>query len=226
MLIHYLLHTDRRALLRSVARRSGIVFVVLLLLIPVPIVSDDDHTPLSQDIARMYVSAEAHPDRYFASVNLGEQYLTFSQPSTAKTAELYARLHPENMVETPESNQDIVWNYLLIKGFSEEQAAGIMGNMMQEHRFRTDGDGICQWIGGRKTRLRKLAASGLLETQLYFMYEVELKGAYKHALNAVLESDTIREATIAFEEHYERAGIPAMGKRIAYAESIYSQYME
>src|SRR3990167_9928557 len=42
--------------------------------------------------------------------------------------------------EPPQNNEDVVWNFLIAQGFTKVQTAGIMGNLKQEHQFRTDGD--------------------------------------------------------------------------------------
>lgn len=124
---------------------------------------------------------------------------------------------------TPTENERITWDFLRAQGFSREQAAGIMGNLMQEHRFNTDGDGLAQWTGGRKARLMALDDPYSIYTQLDFMMS-ELNGSYLAAKNAILASITIEDATIAFQNIYERCGICVEDRRIGYAISIYERY--
>lgn len=81
-------------------------------------------------------------------------------------------------------NPEKVWNYLIGKGLTPPQAAGIMGNMQAESGFdpgieeRSGGGGfgIIQWTGGRRTALEAAAvAKGVpahdLGFQLDYMYE-------------------------------------------------------
>jgi hypothetical protein len=131
---------------------------------------------------------------------------------------------PISLIEKPASNRDYVWNYLIEAGFSDKQAAGIMGNLRQEHGFQTSGDGLAQWMGGRRARLMRMSKPYSLKTQLNFLVNVELAGSYSHVKRALLACDTVAEATTVFCNKYERPGIPAMGKRQAYARDIYNIY--
>jgi hypothetical protein len=131
---------------------------------------------------------------------------------------------PVSFIENPSSNRDYVWNYLLEAGFTDEQAAGIMGNLQQEHGFQTSGDGLAQWMGGRRARLMSMSNPFSLKTQLDFLVKVELAGSYSHVRTALERCATVEAATRVFCDRYERPGIPVMGKRIAYAHSIYSAY--
>jgi hypothetical protein len=131
---------------------------------------------------------------------------------------------PVSLVEEPSSNRDHVWNYLIGNGFTDEQAAGIMGNLRQEHGFQTSGDGLAQWMGSRKSRLMRMENPHSLATQLHFLVKVELAGSYAHVKKLLKKCDTVEEATTVFCNRYERPGIPAMGKRIAYAREVYRIY--
>lgn len=124
---------------------------------------------------------------------------------------------------TPTENERITWDFLRAQGFSREQTAGIMGNLMQEHRFNTDGDGLAQWTGGRKANLMAREDPYSIYTQLDFMMG-ELNGPYLSAKNAILASTTIEDATLAFQNIYERCGICAENQRIGYAIGIYDRY--
>jgi hypothetical protein len=131
---------------------------------------------------------------------------------------------PVSFVENPSSNRDHVWNYLVESGFTDEQTAGIMGNLRQEHGFQTSGDGLAQWMGGRKAKLMKMKNPHSLATQLDFLVKVELAGSYSHVNKLLKKCDSVEEATTVFCNRYERPGIPAMSKRISYAREVYSIY--
>ena len=124
-------------------------------------------------------------------------------------------------------NEAISWNFLKSQGFSDIQTAGIMGNLMQEHRFQTSdtpgGLGIAQWTGGRRNNLLSLPNPYDIYTQLdYLMHE--LNGGYLRAKNSILNSSSIEEATRAFQNQFERCGICREETRIGYAYDIYNRY--
>jgi hypothetical protein len=131
---------------------------------------------------------------------------------------------PVSFVENPSSNRDHVWNYLITNGFTDEQTAGIMGNLRQEHGFQTSGDGLAQWMGGRKAKLMRMKNPHSLTTQLDFLVKVELSGSYSHVNKLLQKCKSVEEATTVFCNRYERPGIPAMSKRISYAREVYSIY--
>jgi hypothetical protein len=131
---------------------------------------------------------------------------------------------PVSFVEKPSSNRDHIWNYLIENGFTDEQAAGIMGNLRQEHGFQTSGDGLAQWMGGRKSKLMRMKNPYSLSTQLDFLVKVELAGSYSHVNKLLKKCNTVVEATTVFCNRYERPGIPAMNKRISYAHEVYAIY--
>lgn len=124
---------------------------------------------------------------------------------------------------TPTENQVITWNFLLDQGFSKIQTAGIMGNLMQEHRFNTSdekgGLGIAQWIGGRRERLLSRDDPYNIYTQLDFLM-YELDGSYKYVQTAIKNATTVEESVQIFQNQFERCGICKESKRIEYAYDI------
>lgn len=128
---------------------------------------------------------------------------------------------------TPSQNEAIAWNFFIEKGFTPEQAAGIMGNLQQEHRFNTSdvpgGLGIAQWLGGRRAALMQWENYLDIHTQLNFMM-YEFNNKEYRAYNAIKRANTIEEATRAFQNHYERCGICREQTRISYAHMFYARY--
>lgn len=124
-------------------------------------------------------------------------------------------------------NEAITWDFLKSQGFSDIQVAGIMGNLMQEHRFQTSdtagGLGIAQWTGGRRNNLLSMANPYDIYTQLQYLM-VELNGGYTAAKNSILSSTSIEAATRAFQNQFERCGICREEARINYAYDIYNRY--
>lgn len=112
-------------------------------------------------------------------------------------------------------NAEKVWNYLISKGFSNVQAAGIMGNLQQESNFSptalnpsSGAYGLVQWLGGRLSGLEAFAKAagkdkGDLAVQLDFMWS-ELQGGYKSStLDPILASNDLGAVTRIFLERFE-----------------------
>jgi hypothetical protein len=165
-------------------------------------------------------------DHFIKWTEPGDSYIKAQKVNTLKSKRVSAEELgiPASLIESPSSNRDYVWNYLIENGFTDEQAAGIMGNLRQEHGFQTSGDGLAQWMGGRKARLMRMKNPYSLSTQLNFLVKVELAGNYSHVKRLLKNSDTVAEATTIFCNRYERPGIPAMSKRLAYARQVYEIY--
>lgn len=80
-----------------------------------------------------------------------------------------------------DDNAKIIWDDFIAHGLSENQTAGILGNISQESGFdptsvnpRSGAYGIIQWFDVRKDRMPPEAANGDLRAQLdYFWQEVE-----------------------------------------------------
>jgi len=125
------------------------------------------------------------------------------------------------------TNEQISWEFFINKGFTPEQTAGILGNLKQEHGFNTSdeasGLGIAQWLGSRRERLIQRGNHLDLTSQLNFIIE-EFEGTEHHSHQAVKVSTTVEQATIAFQNGYERCGDCRQSQRIAYAIEIYNRY--
>lgn len=124
---------------------------------------------------------------------------------------------------TPSENETIAWNYLVAQGFTREQTAGIMGNLKQEHGFNTTGDGLAQWTGGRLATLMAMPDPYNIHTQLDFLMQ-ELNGPYVKVRDAIKEATTVDQATIIFQNQYERCGVCAESKRIQFAYDILASH--
>jgi uncharacterized protein YabE (DUF348 family) len=128
---------------------------------------------------------------------------------------------------TPSENENITWGFLTSNGFSRMQTAGIMGNLMQEHGFSTSdsdgGYGIVQWTGSRREILMSMAYPENIYTQLNFLMS-ELNGGYSGVRDAIKASTTIEDATIIFQNSYERCGLCMEGMRIQYAQNILASH--
>ncbi|WP_063043280.1 phage tail tip lysozyme [Nocardia pseudovaccinii] len=128
-----------------------------------------------------------------------------------------------------------IYKYLLSKGFTPAQAAGILGNMQVESGFDTGaynpGEGaigLCQWEGGRRTALEAFAANDPQHRsitdwhlQVDFMMH-ELRGSESGAYGQIKAANSAGAAAAAFDQYYERSSGEARGQRVANANSIAS----
>lgn len=138
------------------------------------------------------------------------------------------------------SNEHTAFNYFVAKGLSKVQAAGIVGNLVQESGVSPTiaqfgggpGRGIAQWsVGGRWDTGRDsvaayAAAHGLnryaLGTQLDFIW-FELTN-FGYGFSQLRASTTVAAATIAFQDRYEICGTCDSSNRIRFAQQALAAY--
>jgi len=140
------------------------------------------------------------------------------------------------------SNEHAAFDYFVARGLSKRQAAGIVGNLIQESSVNPKaiefgggpGRGIAQWsVGGRwnashHDNVTWYAAAHkesrwALHTQLAFTwYELHSVGGY--GLTALRKTTTIRGATVTFERDFEKCGTCDQTKRIKYATQVYNAF--
>jgi hypothetical protein len=147
---------------------------------------------------------------------------------------------PPGMSEMALSNPEkTAFDFFVSKGLSKDQAAGIVGNLIQESNVEATaiqygggpGRGIAQWsVGGRwdSSYHDNVAwyadehgtSRWLLTTQLDFIwYELTSVGYGYSELRA---AGDVADATIAFEDRYEICGECEQSQRIAYADQVLS----
>jgi hypothetical protein len=140
------------------------------------------------------------------------------------------------------SAEKTAYNFFVSKGLKDYQAAGVIGNLMQESNVDASavqygggpGRGIAQWsVGGRwdtdsgDNVVGYANKQGLsrwsLTLQLDFIwYELQTFSGY--GLGALRGSGNVTEATIAFERDFEGCGTCDQSTRISYAEQALSAY--
>lgn len=133
------------------------------------------------------------------------------------------------------SNAEKAYRYLEGKQFTDQAAAGVIGNLMQESgvnpRSRQNGGGpgrgIMQWsVNQRWKSLTNWANKNhrdpwALGTQLDWMYkEMSSYGV----LGKLSHMQDVRQATSYFERTMEKAGKPNMAARYRYAEGALKSY--
>jgi hypothetical protein len=145
-------------------------------------------------------------------------------------------LAPERSEAALGNNARTAFNFFVSKGLTEVQAAGVIGNLMQESSVRPTavelgggpGRGIAQWsIGGRWNAdphnvVNFASQRGVdrwaLRTQLDFVWhELSVVGGF--GLSELRAATTIEQAVIVFQNRYERCGTCAQGKRLTYARA-------
>lgn len=119
------------------------------------------------------------------------------------------------------------WKFFESKGLTANQIAGIMGNLKQEHGFKTSdvagGLGIAQWLGARRANLLARADPYNLNTQLNFLWD-ELNSTEIKAFEAIKASNDTASATRAFQNKFERCGKCMESQRIQYAHEYYHKF--
>ena len=133
------------------------------------------------------------------------------------------------------TNQEKVWNSLKSRGLTDNQVAGIMGNIERESKFNPaakeaggTGIGLVQWSFERANQLKAFAKSRgkswkNLQVQLDFLWH-ELNTSEISALNALTKATSATSAADIFQRKYERAGVVAQGERNAAAKRYLNQF--
>ncbi len=128
-------------------------------------------------------------------------------------------------------------------GMADYQAAGVLGNIGHECGGFTDlvqggamvpndmsgnAVGWPQWDGVRKRDFLAWCVKQGLDFRSdeanYRYLVLELRGPERAALNALLRTRTLTEATDVFEAKFERAGVPALASRRRWAKKASDAY--
>lgn len=127
------------------------------------------------------------------------------------------------------------FNYFTSQGWSPAQAAGIVGNLFAESRFRTGavGDqgtahGIAQWRGERQDTFRRVIGRPLqgssFEDQLRFV-DWELRNTERAAGQRLRSAQTPDDAADIFARHYERPAGWALRRSLPERQSHARSYL-
>ncbi len=144
-------------------------------------------------------------------------------------------------------NAQKVWNYFKGTGLSDEQVAGIMGNLAWESGDPTfnkatdseelsggGGYGLAQWTGGRRTQLNDAASrAGSSVTDLQFQLDylhqemktrTERDGGSTTEMDGIKKTGSVEEATEYFMYNFERPGDLRLEERTEYAKQYLAKY--
>lgn len=140
--------------------------------------------------------------------------------------------------------EETAWNLLKSYGMTDIAAAGIMGNFGRETGGTYDprivqggsyadapisgaGYGLPQYTyGPYQTGLvtwcnQNNVGCNTSAGQIGYMMSLISGTNWYKTMN---ETNSVEEATIIFENNFEKAGVPAMSQRIAYANGVYQKY--
>lgn len=144
-------------------------------------------------------------------------------------------------LEALNDNSHAAFDYFLAKGLTPVQAAGIVGNLMQESSCNPNavqpggpGRGIAQWsVGGRWDRstndnavayaASRRASVWSLGLQLDFIW-YELTTFSGYGLARLRAATTVSAAVTAFQNRYEICGTCVQTQRLAYANQALAAY--
>ena len=117
------------------------------------------------------------------------------------------------------NNQEKAMNYFMSQGLTKEQAAGIVGNLMQESTSKIDPmainatghRGIAQWDKNRWSRFEKWAKSqGLdvntIDAQLQWVMHELRTGSGGLSMKTLQGASTAKDAAALFNDRFERSG--------------------
>lgn len=124
-------------------------------------------------------------------------------------------------------------------GYTPEQAAGVVGNAMQESgpsinpSIVNPGEqafGAFQWRLDRRQQLEALArerglAASSLDAQIPHVFN-ELSGPYAAADKAMRQAQTPEEAAAIWDKMYERSAGAHVPERQKFARHVYNQYLQ
>lgn len=121
---------------------------------------------------------------------------------------------PIKNYQDTEKKAEYAYKFYVNKGYTPEQASGIVGNLRRESNFNTSivgtaddkgSQGVAQWHSGRLDKLKSMYGDKWtdLDSQLEFI-DWELNNTEKSAGKALKNAKTVWEAGQVFSDVYER----------------------
>lgn len=128
------------------------------------------------------------------------------------------------------------FNFFVFQGWTPEQSAGIVGNLIAECgaelAFETaTGDGgtahgLAQWRNERVEKFEQVfgfpLSQGSFEDQLYYVHW-ELTNAEQRAGKLLKQADSAASAAAIVDQYYERSSGEHRNRRISYANSVLAE---
>ena len=129
-------------------------------------------------------------------------------------------------------NAALAFDFFVSKGLTDFQAAGVVGNLQQESQLNPrnyppsataeQAFGIAAWHTDRWLKLRSFFSNldpWAFDTQLEFVWH-ELQTDPSYGLAKLRASTTVEDATLAFQDNFEKCGDCRPNTRIGYAKSV------
>jgi hypothetical protein len=141
-----------------------------------------------------------------------------------------------NLPKGEQSRMAVCMHFLMNKGLTKVQAAGVVGNLYAESGLNTTAYnpgggnigayGICQWRAGRQTRLKNLPNYNDINVQLGFLW-TELVSNSSLGLAQLRSTTMIYDASYVFLIYFERPEVIEKGNsmhltRVSYAKTAYA----
>lgn len=141
-----------------------------------------------------------------------------SKDMETNAKEIYTYVKKEIPESTPQGLCGMIANF--------ERESRLNPSAIERPNDPLSGHGLAQWTAGRTTNLKNFAQEkgkewSDLGLQLAFLVH-ELKGAEKNAISALKMTD-VHQATDAWQLLFERAGVPAMDERLAFADKWFAK---
>lgn len=143
---------------------------------------------------------------------------------------------PIKQYQDTEKKAEYAYKFYVDKGYTPEQASGIVGNLRRESNFNTSivgtaddkgSQGVAQWHSGRLDKLKSMYGDKWtdLGSQLEFI-DWELNNTEKSAGKALKNAKTVWEAGQVFSDVYERPKVKFQQdkKRQQFVTSSYNTY--
>lgn len=135
-----------------------------------------------------------------------------------------SNLNYNTNINPNEDKELLAFNFFKQKGLTDIEAAGIVGNLIQESGMNpyAKGDGgkasyLAQWHPARAKGIKNTSFYGQLD------YILNEEGESKKMLNALKKAKNPEEAAFIFGSVYERPGVPHWEKRKANARRVYEK---
>ena len=136
--------------------------------------------------------------------------------------------------EKPKSLPEIAFLYFVSQGWTEHQAAGIVGNLQAECGYALNCSihtgGIAQWRAERVTRFRHVFGypfhkASFKDQLAYIQWELTHPNSpWKDSGRILKRASDAASAASLFDMHYERSSGETRGARISNARSILKRY--
>jgi uncharacterized protein YraI len=134
----------------------------------------------------------------------------------------------------PKSLPEAAFRYFVSQGWSEHQAAGIVGNLQAECgpalNCSIHSGGIAQWRAERVTRFRQVfgypfAKASFKDQLAYIQWELTHPNSpWKDSGRILRRAGDAASAAALFDIHYERSSGEARGARIANARTVLKRF--